>query len=94
MSKLARVYDSCFWLAFAVGLTVAALGCGTLNDAVTAVTTPTETGTVPLSDAVSAVPELIANPADPVAWGKIVTVAVIFFGGLFGVYKVRQARAK
>lgn len=90
-----------FYLRFsAVWLGLAALwlllafdpGCENFRRANTAVTQKDASGHSWLGDAVRAVPTLLLDPADPVAWGNAAGTVIVYLATLLGIKKVASMR--
>jgi hypothetical protein len=56
-------------------------GCGAIEKAHLALTTPGPSGLSPLDEAVEAVPRVLTNPYDIPAWVAIVSAATVAIGG-------------
>ena len=66
-------------------------GCADLRDQLN---TSTASGGTILTDGITAVPEVVTNPLNFVAWGKIAGVAAVGLASLFGVrlYKAKISK--
>lgn len=95
MSRTSRILDVIFWSGSIAILSCALLGCGSFKDISDAVSEPATdgTGTV-LSDAIDAVPAIVANPFDLADWSKIVALVLAGGAAALGYKKVKSSLGK